>query len=193
MSCVCCARQSGTASRTSPSDMKCRPSRTSSVGKRGENCWMPNLVKMTDGVTSLFLNPEPVLRYDRLHEDGRCHSADTSQKTTNHGSFFNCWHKLIPKRSTVQYYCIQFFQIFVWVTLVYCASTRAVTPLINPLNAELNAIYHVLALLGAHHILHISGIRVNDFRSLWKMPGVLGIDVYFSYSYPLFYFRYPFN
>ena len=28
---------------------------------------------------------------------------------------------------------------------------------INPLNAELNPICHLLALLGAHHILHISG------------------------------------
>jgi hypothetical protein len=32
---------------------------------------------------------------------------------------------------------------------------------INPLNAELNLICHLLALLGAHHILHISRIRVN--------------------------------
>jgi hypothetical protein len=33
---------------------------------------------------------------------------------------------------------------------------------INALNAELNPICHLLALLGAHHILHISRIRVND-------------------------------
>jgi hypothetical protein len=32
---------------------------------------------------------------------------------------------------------------------------------INTLNAELNLICHLLALLGAHHILHISRIRVN--------------------------------
>ena len=31
----------------------------------------------------------------------------------------------------------------------------------NPLNAELNPICHLLALLGAHHILHFSRIRVN--------------------------------
>jgi len=31
----------------------------------------------------------------------------------------------------------------------------------NPLNAELNTICHMLALLGAHHILHISRIRVK--------------------------------
>jgi len=31
----------------------------------------------------------------------------------------------------------------------------------NPLNAELNPICHLLALLGAHHILHVSRIRVK--------------------------------
>ena len=32
----------------------------------------------------------------------------------------------------------------------------------NPLNAELNPICHLLALLGAHHILHVSRIRVKN-------------------------------
>jgi len=31
----------------------------------------------------------------------------------------------------------------------------------NPLNAELNPICHLLALLGARHILHVSRIRVK--------------------------------
>jgi len=31
----------------------------------------------------------------------------------------------------------------------------------NPLNGELNPISHLLALLGAHHILHVSRIRVK--------------------------------
>jgi len=31
----------------------------------------------------------------------------------------------------------------------------------NPLNTQLNPICHLLALLGAHHILHFSGIRVK--------------------------------
>jgi len=31
----------------------------------------------------------------------------------------------------------------------------------SPLNAELNPICHLLALLGAHHILHVSRIRVK--------------------------------
>jgi hypothetical protein len=32
---------------------------------------------------------------------------------------------------------------------------------VNPLNTELNPICHLLALLGAHHIPHISGVRDN--------------------------------
>jgi len=36
-----------------------------------------------------------------------------------------------------------------------------VSALFNSLNAELNPICHLLTLLGAHHILHISRIRVN--------------------------------
>jgi len=32
---------------------------------------------------------------------------------------------------------------------------------LNPLNAELNPICHLLALLGAHHIIHVSRIRVK--------------------------------
>jgi len=33
---------------------------------------------------------------------------------------------------------------------------------INPLNAKLHRICHLLALLGAHHILHVSRIKVNQ-------------------------------
>ena len=32
----------------------------------------------------------------------------------------------------------------------------------NPLNIELNPICHLLALLGAHRIFHVSRIRVNS-------------------------------
>jgi hypothetical protein len=32
---------------------------------------------------------------------------------------------------------------------------------LNPLNAELNPFCHLLALLGAHHIFHVSGLRVK--------------------------------
>jgi len=34
----------------------------------------------------------------------------------------------------------------------------------NPLNIALNPVCHLLALLGAHHILYVSRIRVNEIR-----------------------------
>jgi hypothetical protein len=44
----------------------------------------------------------------------------------------------------------------------------------NPLNAKLNAICHFLALLGAHHILHVSSIRVNvACRNKYRIFSVL--------------------
>jgi hypothetical protein len=46
-----------------------------------------------------------------------------------------------------------------YVLLTTVTGTSAVH--INPLNAELNPICHLLALLGTHHVLHVSGVRVN--------------------------------
>jgi hypothetical protein len=40
---------------------------------------------------------------------------------------------------------------------------------VNPLNAELNPICHLLALLGVHHFLHVSRIRVNTLSfDFWE-------------------------
>jgi len=46
--------------------------------------------------------------------------------------------------------------------------------LVNPLNAELNPICHLQALLGAHHTLHISRIRVKVY--------VVGASIDVQYS-----------
>jgi len=53
---------------------------------------------------------------------------------------------------------------------------------INPLNPELNPICYLLALLGAHHFLHVSRIRVKllTFRRLM------------SYIYIYIYMEHPF-
>jgi hypothetical protein len=37
--------------------------------------------------------------------------------------------------------------------------------LVNPLNAELNPIRHLLALAGARHFVHVSRIRVNPLNA----------------------------
>ena len=64
---------------------------------------------------------------------------------------------------------------------------------LNPLNAELNPIRHLLALVGARHIVHVSRIRVNiQFNITSSAPNFLkwrysggtfrSRFVYFSYS-----------
>jgi len=40
---------------------------------------------------------------------------------------------------------------------------------VNPLNAELNPICYLLALLGAHHFLHVSRIRVKSLTLRLQM------------------------
>jgi hypothetical protein len=42
------------------------------------------------------------------------------------------------------------------------------SPSFNPLNAELNPICHLLALFGAHHILHVSrvGVKIPSVESV---------------------------
>jgi hypothetical protein len=47
----------------------------------------------------------------------------------------------------------------VWHLSIHCLISFAI---FSPLNAELNPICHLLALLGAHHILHVSRIRVKE-------------------------------
>jgi len=50
-----------------------------------------------------------------------------------------------------------------WVQSKYCTTYK-----VNPLNTELNPICWLLTLLGAHHFLHVSRIRVKllTFRLL---------------------------
>jgi len=40
----------------------------------------------------------------------------------------------------------------------------------NPSNAELNPFCHLLALLGAHHILHVNRIRVKGLINVLVYP-----------------------
>jgi len=46
----------------------------------------------------------------------------------------------------------------------------------NYWNAELNPICHLLALLGAHHNLHVSRIRVNMYRMFCSGDEAILID-----------------
>ena len=48
---------------------------------------------------------------------------------------------------------------------------------INPLNAELNPICHLLALIGTHHILHVSRIRVNVYIYIHGSTALVVLDL----------------
>jgi len=57
---------------------------------------------------------------------------------------------------------MEFNSAFKGLIFVYlCAHAVKSVERFNPLNAELNPICHLLTLLGAHHIFHVSRIRVN--------------------------------
>ena len=48
---------------------------------------------------------------------------------------------------------------------------------INPLNPELNPICYLLALLGAHHFLHVSRIRVKSLTLRLLMSHIYGAPI----------------
>jgi hypothetical protein len=62
------------------------------------------------------------------------------------------------RRKTIQLQCKHLFQ------------PTLSSKTINPLNAELNPICHLLALLGAHPIFHVSRVRVNSQLCQNKSP-----------------------
>ena len=56
-------------------------------------------------------------------------------------------------------------------------SNTAICPFINPLNPELNPICYLLALLGAHHFLHISRIRIKLLTFRLLMSYIYGAPI----------------
>jgi hypothetical protein len=73
---------------------------------------------------------------------------------------------------------------------VYSCICRCFPTFRNPLNAELNPICHLLALLGAHHILQVSRIRVWRSQQAHKLNSCLYHGDLFLMFFPsLFTFR----
>jgi hypothetical protein len=94
-------------------------------------------------------------------------------------SVFPLWWK--PAFCSIQNYsfvvCLYFYtgdgktNNFFFIFMYLVNYIQVIWTYIYPLNAELNPICHLLALLGAHHILHISRIRVK--RQSATMDGYL--------------------
>jgi hypothetical protein len=51
----------------------------------------------------------------------------------------------------------------IYIYIYVFANDNTLRPNFNPLNAQLNSFYHLLALLGAHRILHVNRIRVKEY------------------------------
>jgi hypothetical protein len=56
---------------------------------------------------------------------------------------------------------------------------------LNPVNAELNPICYLLALLGAHHFLHVRRIRVKSLTLRLVMPYIY-IYIYMEHLFLMF-------
>ena len=56
-------------------------------------------------------------------------------------------------------------------------ATKMLFNLINPLNPELNPICYLLALLRAHHFLHVSRIRVKSLTLRRLMSYIYGTPI----------------
>jgi len=59
---------------------------------------------------------------------------------------------------------------FVAIVRLQSSSVNSSYNMLNPLNAELNPICNLLALLGAHPILHVSRVRVNMLDLIITLP-----------------------
>ena len=51
-----------------------------------------------------------------------------------------------------------------------------------PLNSQLNAVYHLLALLETHHILHVSRVRVNFFLFLSQRCSIRNVQKQYKFQ-----------
>ena len=74
------------------------------------------------------------------------------------------WTVLYTASGLLCYVNITVCMYVIWVTNIRVSSFSL--SVFNPLNAELNPTCHLLALLGAHHILRVSRVRVNDCSRL---------------------------
>ena len=63
-----------------------------------------------------------------------------------------------------------------WCDKAKCGSGDVTPIILNPLNAELNPICYLLALLGAHHFLHVSRIRVKSLTFRLLMSYIQGVS-----------------
>ena len=97
-------------------------------------------------------------------------------------TWFLILHKLCASAGVYIDYNYTFFSFYAVqknVNTLHTQYSRNMENYVNPLNPELNPICYLLALLGAHHFLHVSSIRVKlvTFRRL--MSYIYGAPILF--------------
>ena len=85
-----------------------------------------------------------------------------------------------------QFIYFLFFNLYFWIVISKPLFKHMVSSsfhvyiriwFINPLNPELNPICYLLALLGAHHFLHVSRIRVKLLTFRLLMSYIYGVPI----------------
>jgi len=69
------------------------------------------------------------------------------------------------------------WQLLLYLVLLDASRCQSFSVFINPLNPELNPICYLLALLGAHHFLHVSRIRVKLLTFRLLMSYIYGAPI----------------
>ena len=116
--------------------------------------------------------------------------ASEIRRPTCHGSISVCGRGVVYK--TLVLYILpgqkaENIQLTFWCTLSFFKHSSGLKKLyviymtVNPLNPELNPICHLLALLGAHHFLHVSRTMVKSL-TLRLLMSYIYIYIYSAYS-----------
>jgi len=82
------------------------------------------------------------------------------RNSLTHTSYQNQLHVFCCRFFTICCFVISAMFTVYFVAMCFTKKSLSIYK-VNPLNAELNPICHLLALLGTHHIFHVSGLRVN--------------------------------
>ena len=146
-------------------------------------CWIPKATNIHSEYVILIAFPLQQWSHDRasmLRCTYNCLYCFISQLapgllTASSIRFSELNFVCISPSQSVPHYVSYFFQLR-FITLKYYR--RTMMRIFNPLNAELNPIRHLLALVGARHIVHVSRIRVKERPfSLFSCSSILYICI----------------
>jgi hypothetical protein len=136
----------------------------------------------------MFKTTKPVKKHKQKHSPSCAH-----ERTHPHSHTHLSWHKMALTRVSQLKIKVQIqetrmtqhAEINIVVLVRVCPLMQYDS--FNPLNAELNPMCHLLALLGVHHFLHVSRIKVKSL-TLRLLMSYIYIYIYiYIYGAPILY------